>query len=666
VEESRFTASENYKAMMSTMTGRAPHMASRGYDAPNAALLIDFDNVTMGIRSDLGKELKTLLNSDLIRGKVAVQRAYADWRRYPQYIVPLSEASVDLIFAPAYGSSKKNATDLRMAIDGMELVFTRPEIGTYILLTGDSDFSSLVLKLKEYGKYVIGVGMKESSSDILVQNCDEYYSYHSLSGLTKTGEGETPAGGEDPWKLVEKALERMVSNNDVMRSDRLKQVMLELDSGFDEKKLGYSKFSRFMQDAAQRGLVGIRKLENGQHEIIADGAGVSEGNGKPDRGRRGGRSSRGGRQEAAPTRRAEPPKEIKPEPEASKPEETAAAPSAGGVETVEQGFRLLQDALREMDARGKAWARDADVKRKMLESVPDFDEGKLGFSKFSRFLQKAHDAEMVDLERMEGGSYQVVLGEARAKAEISQAQAQPAEKAEQKEAAPAETKKEAPRKEAPRAEEKEEKKKEAPTAPSAGTDKIAARAARRTRSRRGGAAEGAPVILPGQIVGTSKPDAGKAPAAEAGEEKSEAKPSAAQGKAAPKKKAPAKKAAAKKAPAEKAPAAGDAIAELGLPSDADSIVSYLTNSYKGVGKKTAEKLTEAFGDKVFEVFESSPDRVKEVLTPGRATALLEQWEADRERRGKTAPAAKKSGSSSRGRSGAKGGKSSGGGKKKSA
>ena len=99
--------------------------------APNAALLIDFDNVTMGIRSDLGNELRTLLGSDIIKGKVAVQRAYADWRRYPQYVVPLAESSIDMIWAPAYGSSKKNATDIRLAVDAMELVFTRPEIGTY-------------------------------------------------------------------------------------------------------------------------------------------------------------------------------------------------------------------------------------------------------------------------------------------------------------------------------------------------------------------------------------------------------------------------------------------------------------------------------------------------------------------------------------------------------
>ncbi len=242
--------------------------------APNAALLIDFDNVTMGIRSDLQTELRNLLTSDIIHGKVAVQRAYADWRRYPQYIVPLSEASIDLIFAPAYGSSKKNATDIRLAIDAMELVFTRPEIGTIILLSGDSDFSSLVIKLKEYGKYVIGVGIRESSSDLLVQNCDEYYSYNALAGLVKSGEEEvTPKW--DPWELVTEAISRMQQNNDVMRSDRLKQVMQEIDGTFDEKNLGMSKFSKFCQEAAHRGLITTAKLENGQLEVGPGAGGKS-------------------------------------------------------------------------------------------------------------------------------------------------------------------------------------------------------------------------------------------------------------------------------------------------------------------------------------------------------------------------------------------------------
>src|SRR6201993_4651428 len=234
------------------MSAAAPQYSAPMH-APNAALLIDFDNVTMGIRSDLGKELRSLLSSEIIKGKVAVQRAYADWRRYPQYIVPLSEASIDWIFAPAYGSNKKNATDIRLAIDAIELVFTRPEIGTFILLSGDSDFSSLVLKLKEYGKYVIGVGIRESSSDLLVQNCDEYYSYNALAGLVKTSD-EDQLKKYDPWELVTEAVQRMKRNNDVMRSDRLKQVMQEIDSTFDEKNLGISKFSRFCQEAAQKGL----------------------------------------------------------------------------------------------------------------------------------------------------------------------------------------------------------------------------------------------------------------------------------------------------------------------------------------------------------------------------------------------------------------------------
>jgi uncharacterized protein (TIGR00288 family) len=254
---------------MTAQFARGPYRGRSGGSTahePHAALLIDFDNVTMGIRSDLTKELKNLLNSDIIKGKVAVQRAYADWRRYPQYIVPLAESSVDLIFAPAYGSAKKNATDIRLAIDAVELVFTRPEIGTIILLSGDSDFSSLVLKLKEYGKYVIGVGIRESASDLLVQNCDEYYSYSALTGLTRAGE-EAPVVSEDPWELVEMAFRQMVENDDVMRSDRLKQVLLEMDPGFDEKALGFQKFNKFLQEAASRGLLSLRKQENGQYEV---------------------------------------------------------------------------------------------------------------------------------------------------------------------------------------------------------------------------------------------------------------------------------------------------------------------------------------------------------------------------------------------------------------
>ena len=153
--------------------------------SPHAALLIDFDNVTMGMRSDLSKELKNLLDVGHHQGQG--QRAARLRRLAP--LPAVHRAALRGVDRPdlraGLRGNKKNATDIRMAIDALELVFIRPEIGTFILLTGDSDFSSLVLKLKEYGKYVIGVGIQESSSDILVQNCDEYYSYTSLTGLTQ-------------------------------------------------------------------------------------------------------------------------------------------------------------------------------------------------------------------------------------------------------------------------------------------------------------------------------------------------------------------------------------------------------------------------------------------------------------------------------------------------
>ena len=280
---------------------RPPHKEPPAH-APNAALMIDFDNVTMAIRSDLQTELKRLLQSEMIRGKVAVQRAYADWRRYPQYIVPLSESSIDLIFAPAHGANKKNATDIRLAIDALELVFTRPEIGTFILLSGDSDFSSLVLKLKEYGKYVIGVGIRESSSDLLIQNCDEYYSYNELAGFTKTSDVEYVK--RDPWELVVEAVKQMTAHNDVMRSDRLKQVMQEIDPNFDEKDAGFSRFSKFVIEAARRGLITLTRLDNGQYEIALGPqvqgaaaqpalAAMSEASEKPRSAGRGGRGGRG-------------------------------------------------------------------------------------------------------------------------------------------------------------------------------------------------------------------------------------------------------------------------------------------------------------------------------------------------------------------------------------
>ena len=382
-------------------------------EAPNAALLIDFDNVTMGMRSDLAKELKRLLDSDIIKGKVTVQRAYADWRRYPQYIVPLSEASIDLIFAPAYGSSKKNATDIRMAIDGIELVFIRPEIGTFILLTGDSDFSSLVLKLKEYGKYVIGIGIQESSSDILVQNCDEYYSYTSLTGLHKATEKD--AAEPDAWQCVEEAVGKMVTRGDVMRSDRLKQVMMELSPGFDERGLGFKSFTKFLVAAANKGLIDIKRGANGQYLIAPpDGSGDS-----PERGRRKPAGPGDGHAQRAKERRGATGRgrvergRTGPNGRGGGPRGQGGGPPAGREPEPRRdpgpAVELLARALRELAGQDGAQVRDSDVKRKMLAIDKAFDESVFGFPKFSRFLQFAESEGAVVLGRGRSGSFKVRL-----------------------------------------------------------------------------------------------------------------------------------------------------------------------------------------------------------------------------------------------------------------
>ncbi|MCH7532180.1 MAG: NYN domain-containing protein [Gemmatimonadetes bacterium] len=582
---------------MGTPYTRAPHQGGPGssaQDTPHAALLIDFDNVTMGMRSDLSKELKSLLDNDVIKGKVSVQRAYADWRRYPQYIVPLSEASVDLIFAPAYGSNKKNATDIRMAIDAVELVFIRPEIGTYILLTGDSDFSSLVLKLKEYGKYVIGVGIQESSSDILVQNCDEYYSYTSLTGLTKTTELHQAA--RDPWVLVAEALKKMVARGDVMRSDRLKQVMQELDANFDESGMGFSKFSKFLAEASSRGLVKLKKLENGQYQV-----GPMRG-----RGRRTATATADSRE--ASTRRGGG-RGRRDRNDRDKPDTGSPSVDVSGTsdDPLQDAYALLTAALEDLRAAGRESIRDSDVKRKILQKDRAFDEAELGFPKFSKFLAQAAEHGIIGVERTDRGNFQVRLLsgasdgaaagdaapelESRAAADDAPEIVSASEPATESTSEPATESAPEPESGDPRIVE---------VLPSDLGDLGLRLGPRRGSTRRRGA-DDQPLLFEGQAFSTSSP------AADAPESAS--------------------------ASVDETPADAEVdLDSLGLPSDADAIVRYLTHRYKGVGEKTAKTLVERFGTDLFRTLRDDPAAISAAVPPSRAEQLLDAWRADYTRR----------------------------------
>ena len=406
------------------------HLSQPPVHAPHAALLIDFDNVTLGIQKDLTKELRTLLNSDIIKGKVAVQRAYADWRRYPQYIVPLSESSIDLIFAPAFGSSKKNATDIRLAIDAIELVFTRPEIGMFILLSGDSDFSTMVIKLKEYGKYVIGVGIRESASDLLIQNCDEYYSYNDLAGLTK--EVDTPSTQRDPWELAAEAVAQMARNGDVMRSDRLKQVMQQIDSNFDERNAGFNRFSKFVIEAGQKGIVQLTKLDNGQYEVgpgtvappaavaaasaprgrarapaeagrdepASSGARSREEGARRGRGRRGrGGRERTGAREGGSNRARSP---DGPREEAT--QRPAREERSDGALTLARAFQLMAQALSEFRS-----PVGQEALRLRMVAMNGREDPLLDAARFQRLLRQANDAEVADVRKVGDDDYEIAL-----------------------------------------------------------------------------------------------------------------------------------------------------------------------------------------------------------------------------------------------------------------
>jgi len=632
-------------------------------------MLIDFDNVTMGIRSNLGQELRNLLDSDVIRGKVSVQRAYADWRRYPQYIVPLSEASIDLIFAPAYGSSKKNATDIRLAIDALEIVFTRPEIGTFILLSGDSDFSSLVLKLKEYGKYIIGVGMQESSSDLLVQNCDEYYSYNSLSGLTAASEATTESF--DPWVLAAKTIRRMVDRGDVMRSDRFKQVMLEFDPSFSEKSLGFSKFNRFLAEAASRGIVDLEKAANGQYDVSPGshtdefskgGHPVSSGSGSSGRSSSrssssrsrsrsdsgsGGRSGGGSRSRSSSRRdggsrrssgdrgRREAPPSDQPTPEVD-------------VDRLRTAYTLLQDVVEDLARVGQP-VRDSEIKRQMLKRDSKFDEGALGFRKFSRFLRQAHDEEVINLEQGPEGNYLVSPqnGAASGGRSGSDAEGRRPEKAEVDEGkdSSSEPSREPETKPEPQADTRAESKGESETEAETEAEAEPERRSRGRglgRFRRGSkgrssaptAATSEDRTVPGPVDAPPADDGAEDEKDVAVPEKPAAKEvhvsRSVTGRGSSREStgpradasAPGNGAGSGSGAANRADRGGAQVSEK-YKEEIDA----MSRAYPGVGRRTAERLYEEFGDRLLDVIDNQPQRISDVLPEHRAKAVIEGREA---------------------------------------
>lgn len=284
----------------------------------NLALFIDFDNVAIGAR-DSGQrfEIKLLLQRILEKGKIIVKKAYADWHFYKEYMSPLHEAAIELIEIPMPKISGKNSADIKLVVDAMDLCYSKEHIDTFVIVSGDSDFSPLVSKLRENNKRVIGVGVKNSSSRLLIGNCDEFIFYDDIyrqrSGrLSRSGVDVPPEKRELFDFLVKTVQSLLLESRGVLYSSLIKDTMTRKQPDFNERTLGYSTFGDLLEEARGLGLLNVERdaAAGGTWVVRGLGEGIaiekaSSGNGTSRSSRRRRRPGRGGgsrdRKDAAAT-----------------------------------------------------------------------------------------------------------------------------------------------------------------------------------------------------------------------------------------------------------------------------------------------------------------------------------------------------------------------------
>jgi uncharacterized protein (TIGR00288 family) len=224
------------------------------------AIFIDFENLALGFqgrrdRFEIGRVLERLVE----KGKIVAKKAYADWSRFSTYTAPLHEAAIELVEIPRRAQSGKNSADIRLCVDAMDLAYSKEHINTFVVVSGDSDFSPLVSKLKELGKHVIGLGMQESTSDLLRDNCDEFIYYEDLGqapALTPHIDAQLPETKRKAFALLMESLHALRrENKEVLWSSMIKDTMKRKKPSFNETYHGYRTFSELLQDAEKEGLL---------------------------------------------------------------------------------------------------------------------------------------------------------------------------------------------------------------------------------------------------------------------------------------------------------------------------------------------------------------------------------------------------------------------------
>jgi uncharacterized LabA/DUF88 family protein len=238
------------------------------------AVFIDFENIALGLRDAHAPfEVRRMLDRLLEKGKVIVKVAYADWNRFRSHTTDLHENGIELIEIPRRESTGKNSADIRLVVEAMDLSWSKPHIDTFVIVSGDSDFSPLVSKLKENGRHVIGLGMKRSTSPLLANACDEFIYYEDLEGSHESVEEDSrPAargGTNGAFRLLAdtvRALQR--ENFGVIQASLVKDTMKRKRPAFSEVSLGYSSFSQLLEDAQKAGVVQLRNDERSGTYVV--------------------------------------------------------------------------------------------------------------------------------------------------------------------------------------------------------------------------------------------------------------------------------------------------------------------------------------------------------------------------------------------------------------
>ncbi len=228
------------------------------------AMFCDLENVALGVRdSEVKKfDIELVLERLLEKGKIIVKRAYADWERYSEFKKAFHESAIELIDIPQRYYSGKNSADIKMVVDAMDLCYAKEHLDTFVLVSGDSDFSPLVSKLKENNKTVIGIGMKNSSSALLVDNCDEFLYYEDLWRSQQAApqlDGLPKKKAEAFALLIDSILALMRENKPVLWGSMIKETMKRKKPSFNEGYYGYSTFSDLLEDAERANILKLRR-----------------------------------------------------------------------------------------------------------------------------------------------------------------------------------------------------------------------------------------------------------------------------------------------------------------------------------------------------------------------------------------------------------------------